>query len=105
MNIEAKNAYLPPTEYVVTTLPVLPVIGNFALIRSEMPYSAEKMNAYCFNPACKCSVFHLHTTEVTEILLDEATLCGLCSCRLCGHELVSLFSIEIKQAFLGKAAP
>jgi hypothetical protein len=66
-----------------------------------MPPSAEKMNAYCFNPACSCSVFNLRTMKVIEITLDEATLSNQLSCQACGQELVSLLSIEIQKACLG----
>lgn len=53
---------------------------------------------YCFNRACKGSVYFSNTVRITDLPLTLATLSQDHECSLCHSRLVSMMDIELRQA-------
>lgn len=53
---------------------------------------------YCFNRACKKSIYFSDTIRVTHLPLSVVTLSSDHFCSLCNKRLISMIDIELRQA-------
>jgi hypothetical protein len=64
----------------------------------------ENISYYCFNNACKGSIYNSNSVIIIDLPLNARTLNNSHYCVLCNKKLVSLVDIEIKQALGDHAA-
>ena len=57
---------------------------------------------YCFNRACKESIYFSDTIRVTYLPLTVATLSDDHFCSLCNGRLTSIIDIELRQAIYNR---